>query len=118
MWVTSADEKSAEYHTVPGAAQVTLPIPGTLVGGDTKAAYVQITGQDATGSRAANQLWRYPIDGSAPTMLAYSPTVDQVNYSFFDDPLPLTNGHGVLKVWESLIDSSRVPWVLLQWVPK
>jgi hypothetical protein len=117
LWVTSDDDHSAEYFTSAGAPQVTLPISGLLVGGDITAAYVEILGKDPTGTKAAEQLWRYPIDGSTPTLLGYSPTVNDQNYSYFNDPPAVTNGNGFLKLWSPLPSSGKTPTVFLQWIP-
>ena len=118
LWVQSDDQKSAQYYTTAGTPQVTLPINGgTVVGGDTTAAFIQITGENAAGTAAAEQLWRYPIDGSAPVMISYSPTINSENYNYFSDPPPMANGNGVAKIWATLIDSTNVPWIVVQWVP-
>jgi hypothetical protein len=118
LWLMSDDGQSAQYFTAPGAPQATLPIPGTLVGGDSTAALVEVNGKDASGNDAV-QLWRYPIDGSAPTMLGYSPTVygDTYYYSGASAPGPIANADGVLTVWTGLVPGSQTPWVFLQWMP-
>ena len=117
LWVTSDDGKSAEYFTAAGTPATTLPISGALVGGDSTAAYVEVQGSDSTGTGTSRQLWRYPIDGSAPTMLANSPTVYGRQYIYDTDPLPVANKDWVVKLWAALISGSTVPWIFLQWIP-
>jgi hypothetical protein len=123
LWIMSDDGHSAQYFTSPGTPQampqITLPIPGKLVGGDATAAYVEIKGKDPTGTKDAGQLWRYPIDGSAPTVIAYSPTVSGGTYfySTASTPGPITNPDGVLTIWSAPVGGSKTPTVFLQWVP-
>ena len=119
LWVTSPDGQSAEYFKASGTPQVTLPIPGKLVSGDATAAYVDVLGQDSTGTRASDQLWRYPIDGSEPTLLAYAPVVNGEGYSYSSafQPLPVANGRGVALVLSENVSGSKTPWVILQWTP-
>jgi hypothetical protein len=118
LWSTGSDGHSAEYFTASGAPSVTLTVPGTVVGGDADQAYVEILGQNAEGTAAADQLWSYPVDGSAPVLLAYSPTQDGDSLSYFGDPQGLSNANGFLKVWTIRANGKTTPTVFLQWVPK
>jgi hypothetical protein len=117
LWVASDDGKSAQYFTAAGAPAATLPIPGTLVGGDATGAFVQILGKDTLGTTSVEQLWRYPIDGSAPTLLSNSPTVGGHNFNYAITPGPIASSDGVLTVWAVLTSDSKTPVVFLQWVP-
>jgi hypothetical protein len=120
LWVTSADGQAAEYFTAAGTPQVTLPMSaGKLVAGDATAAYLDILGQDSTGGRTSDNLWRYPIDGSAPTMLASAPIVDGEGYSYSSayQPPPVANGHGIALLMSVNVSGAKTPWVILQWAP-
>jgi hypothetical protein len=119
LWVTGADGQSVQYFAAAGTPQVTLPMSGKLVAGDTTAAYIDVAGQDSTGTRASEQLWRFPMDGSTPSLLAYSPTVNGENYPYYSayQPLPVANGNGVAVVLSVNVSGSPTPWVILQWIP-
>jgi uncharacterized membrane protein len=115
IWVASKDYKSVSYYTSSGTPQVTLSVDGSLVAGDAGAAYVETQGIDASGN-LTNQLWRYPIDGSAPTELATAPTVDGQALDYFGDPLPAANGDGIVKFW-FLRDANDQWQLVLGWTP-
>ncbi len=117
LWTSSSDHKTAQYFTQAGAPAATLQINGTIVAGDANAAYVETQGKDASGN-FAEQLWRYPADGSTPTQIGSAPTVgDSGPLSYFGDPLPIGNGNGVLKLWIARVGSDQTKALLLQWVP-
>lgn len=111
------DHGSAAYVTRAGGAGETVPISGSLVGGDAQAAYTDVRGTSASGA-SEEQLWRYPLDGSTPTQIAVAPTVDGGSLDFTGDPLPTSNGKGVIKVWltRGLLPQQPSP-ILLQWTP-
>ena len=111
FWVQGDTDKTALYYTHADSPDATVTINGSLVGGDTSAAYAEVSGQDGIA-----QLWRYPPDGSAPTQIGTAPTVDTKALSYFADPQPLPAPHGVAKYW--VIASSDATWTLyLQWLP-
>jgi hypothetical protein len=115
IWVASKDGKTASYYTSSGTPQASLTIDGTLVAGDASAAYVETEGNDASG-KTVDQLWRYPIDGSAPAQLGVSPTIDGQGLNYYGDPLPVANGDGVMKFW--LVRDANDQWqVVLGWTP-
>jgi hypothetical protein len=114
LWVQSSGGKPAQYFTQSGTPQATLQIDGGLVGGDASAAYIEVGGSNAVGV-SENQLWRYPIDGSTPTQIATSPTVDGSPLYYSGDPRLISNANGILKIWT--INSGTTPPVLLQWTP-
>jgi hypothetical protein len=115
IWAASKDGKTASYYTSSGTPQVTLSVDGSLVAGDTGAAYVETQGTDASGN-LVNQLWRYPLDGSPPSQLAAAPTVDGQSLDYFRDPLPAANGDGILKFWFQR-DANDQWQILLGWTP-
>ncbi len=117
LWVGLSDGKTAEYFTGPGAAAATLQTGGDLVAGDEKAVYVEIPANDAKTGAFENQLWRYPLDGSAPIEIATAPVLDGGPLAYFGDPLPISNGDGVLKLWVKPSGATPTPTVLLQWAP-
>ena len=111
FWSQGDTDKTALYYTHADSPDATVAINGSLVGGDSSAAYVEVSGQDGI-----EQLWRYPADGSAPTQIGTAPTVDANALSYFADPQPLPAPHGVAKYW--VIASSDATWTLyLQWLP-
>ena len=114
LWVQSSGGKSAQYFTQAGSPQATLQIGGNLVGGDASAAYVEVDGTNSAGD-FETQLWRYPIDGSAPAQIASAPTVDGNPLNYSGDPLLISTGNGILKIWTT--NSGTTPPVMLQWTP-
>ena len=115
IWSASPDGKSASYYTSSGTPQATISIGGGLVAGDAGAAYVDKDGTDAAGN-FVDQLWRYPIDGSAPTQIGTAPTIDGDSLAYYGDPMPVSNGDGVLKYWIKR-DASNNWQLLVQWTP-
>jgi hypothetical protein len=118
LWVRTTDLTSAEYFTSAGKPSVTLAISGTLVGGDSTAAYVTVPGTDAQGAWQA-QLWRYPLDGSTPTQLAVPPIVDGSYLSYSLDPSLVIGADGVATLWSTTSSSAAAEPspILLQWAP-
>jgi Tol biopolymer transport system component len=116
LWVASGDGHSARYFTASGTPQVTLPIPGWLVGGDSIAAYVEVQATDAAG-QTSEQLWRYPVNGSQPTQLASSPKVNGVTFSYARVSGLVGNRDGVLATWFSLPRGSSTLAFFIQWAP-
>ena len=100
-----------QYLSDPGGPQVTLSIDGTLVAGDTGAAYVQ---RDVT---EGTELWRYPIDGSTATLMAMAPTVDGQAQSYFADPQAVVAPDGFMKLWLVQSPDAATPTLYVQWVP-
>jgi hypothetical protein len=115
IWTQSSDGTTASYYTSSGTPQATVQIGGSLVGGDQHAAYAEILGNNAQDV-TEEQLWRYPVDGSTPAQIASTPTVDGQFLSYFDDPQPIANGDGVLKLW-NIGNNLGGPFLLIQWVP-
>jgi hypothetical protein len=119
LWVEGADGASAQDFTHAGSPDDTVQINGaqglggSLVGGDASAAYAEVEVTSASGT--ASELWRYPIDGSAPTRLAVPPTVDGSPLTYLDDPPPTTTADGFLKIWLTAGDSTQGSRILLQW---
>jgi hypothetical protein len=117
LWFGSQDGKTATYYSQAGGTPTaTVQVDGEPVAGDGSAVYVETQGTDASGN-FNEQLWRCPIDGSSPTEIATAPTIDGNPLSYFGDPMPISNGHGVLKVWTTRTGSQQVLTVLLQWTP-
>jgi hypothetical protein len=119
LWVRTTDLASAEYFTSAGSPTVTLAISGTLVAGDSTAAYVAVPGTDAQGGWQA-QLWRYPVDGSTPTQLAVPPIVNGSYISYSMHPGPVVGSHGVVTLWSTAgtaggTGASPTAPILLQW---
>jgi hypothetical protein len=115
LWTQSNTDKAVEYFTQNGSPAATQQAGGNLVAGDTKAAYTEVLGNSDAGV-TQEQLWRYPIDGSTPTEIATSPTIDGDFLSYFGDPMPSSNGDGFLKVWTKRVGSDQLLSVLLQWI--
>jgi len=117
LWVEGADHATAAYVTQAGGAGQVVQINGSLVGGDAQAAYTDVR-SNAAGGATEEQLWRYPIDGSAATKIPVAPTVDGSSLDYTGDPLPASDGKGVLKLWltHALLPQQPAP-VLLQWTP-
>jgi hypothetical protein len=117
LWVEGADHATAAYVTQAGGAGQVVQINGSLVGGDAQAAYTDVR-SNAAGGATEEQLWRYPIDGSAATKIAVAPTVDGSSLDYTGDPLPASDGKGVVKLWltHALLPQQPAP-VLLQWTP-
>jgi hypothetical protein len=116
LWASDSTAKTAKYFTQSGTPQVTLQVGHGVVAGDTQAAYSEVLGNSDQGV-TEEQLWRYPIDGSPPTQIAVSPTLDGDFLDFFGDPLPIANGDGVLKLWSTHSGSQQVALILLEWSP-
>jgi hypothetical protein len=114
LWVGSQDGKTASYYTSAGTAQAVLQVDGSVVAGDPGAAYIEVLGNNAQGT-TEEQLWRYPIDGSTPKQIASSPTIDGSFASYYGDPMPISNGDGVLKFWRA--HSGAQTTMVLQWTP-
>ncbi len=116
LWVSPDSGKTAQYFTSAGSPAATVQTGGSPVAGDAKAVYVDILG-NSDQDVAESQLWRYPIDGSTPTKIAASPTLDGQMLGYYADPLPITNGDGVLKLWSTRGISTQTTLILLQWTP-
>jgi hypothetical protein len=113
LWVESSDGRSAEYFTAADVPPITVPIPyGEIVGGSATAVYVSVLETDST-------VWRYPIDGSAPTTVGDPPTMNGQSYNTFsgDIPSPVANSDGILFVWPATVAGNTTSWVFLQWLP-
>jgi hypothetical protein len=115
VWFGSQDGKTAQYVTAPGSPPATLQIGGTVVAGDAGAVYADVLQNGSNGPEEA--LWRYPIDGSTPTQIAVSPSVDGQSLAYAADPLPQSNGDDVWKFWLSRPDGSNTFNLILQWTP-
>jgi len=116
LWTQDNTGTTAEYITQSGSVAATVQVGGNLAGGDTKAVYTEVLGNSDSGV-TEEQLWRYPIDGSTPTMIATAPTIDGGFLSYVEDPLPNSNGDGFLKIWLQRVGSDQLQSVLLQWTP-
>ena len=116
LWVGSQDGKTAAYYTTAGTPAATLQTGGSVVAGDATAAYVEVLGNNPQG-QTEEQLWRHPVDGSTPTQIASSPTIDGSFLSYFGDPMPISNGDGVLKFWSTHSGFNQQSQILLQWTP-
>jgi hypothetical protein len=116
LWVESSDAKSAQYFTTAGTPLVTVPITGTVVAGDTTAAYAEVQGHAPDGS-VELQLWRYPAGASTPTEIAVAPTFDGSSLSYSSDPAAVSNGDGVLKLWATHSLNAQTSLILLNWAP-
>jgi hypothetical protein len=116
LWTQDNTGTTAQYITQSGSVAATVQVGGNLAGGDTKAVYTEVLGNSDAGA-TEEQLWRYPIDGSTPTKIASTPTIDGDFLSYVEDPLPNSNGDGFLKVWLKRVGSDSLFSVLLQWTP-
>ncbi len=116
LWVGSQVGKTASYYTAAGTPAATVQTGGSVVAGDAAAAYVEVLGNNPQG-QTEEQLWRYPVDGSTPTQIASSPTIDGSFLSYFGDPMPIATGDGVLKFWSTRSGSDQQTQILLQWTP-
>jgi Tol biopolymer transport system component len=116
LWVSDSTGKTAKYFTQSGTPLVTIPIGGSLVAGDTSAAYVETLGNNSKGA-IEDQLWRYPIDGSTPTQIATAPTLDGSSLDYGGGPLPNSNGDGFLQIWTTRSGTQQLRLILLQWTP-
>ena len=112
FWVQSDTDKSALHFTTPDSPDATVQIGRSLVGGDASAAYADVSGPDGT-----TELWRYPMDGSAPTQIGMAPTVDGDSLSYFADPQPLPAPNGVVKYWLLTPSGATSATLYLQWLP-
>lgn len=115
LWTQSAQGKPAEYFTHAGSPDQTLPIRGTLVGGDASAAYAEAE-VTSPGGGTQPALLRYGIDGSAATRIALPPKVGGTSQSYLDDLPPDVTSDGFVKIWAIQRDSPRAS-ILLQWAP-
>jgi hypothetical protein len=119
LWVEGDDGASAQYFTRAGSPDHTVQIEGdpgsggSLVGGNASAAYSEVEVTSASGTDS--ELWRFPLDGSAPTRLAVPPTVDGIPLTYLDVPPPTTTADGFLKLWLTAGDSTQGSRILLQW---
>ena len=116
LWAGTSAATSALYFTQAGTPSATIQVGGGIVTGDTHAAYAEVLGNSDQGV-AEEQLWEYPLDGSTPTMIATSPTIDGNFLDYFGDPLPIDNGNGVLKLWSTRGANQQLSDILLQWAP-
>ena len=115
VWTESSDVTSA-ILTGPGGVLATVQIGNQLVGADDQAVYTA----GGPPSSDSNSLWRYPIDGSAPTQVAAGAQVSRDGNSlmlgFFDDNPPLLEPHAVVKIWLPASSSSNTGRALdVQW---
>jgi hypothetical protein len=117
LWSQDNTNKTASYYTQAGTPQASVQIKGSLAGGDASAAYTEVSGTNDSASAFEDQLWRYPIDGSAPTKIAVAPTIDGNSFGYTDDPQPISNGDGFLKIWTTRIGNQQLWSILLQWTP-
>ncbi len=116
LWAQDSSGKTAEYFTQAGNPQATIQVGGSLVAGDAKAAYEDVLGNNDQGV-TEEQLWRYPIDGSTPTQINSSGTIDSGALPYAADPLPISDGNGVLKLWSTRSGTQQLAVILLQWTP-
>ena len=103
------DGKTAKYFSAPGGPQVTIPIDGSVVAGDSSSAYVE---RNTTG---ATELWAYPLDGSPGRKIGTAPTIDGEDLGYFADPQSIVAPDGFIKLW--LPSTSGVRTLYYQWVP-
>lgn len=117
LWAGLSDGKTAEYFTSSGTPTTTIQVGGSVVAGDANAVYSEVPASDPKTGAFVNQLWRYPIDGSTPKQIGLAPTVDNNALSYFGDPMPVSNGDGVMKIWITRTGSAQTLTMLLQWTP-
>ena len=110
LWVSTSDGRTAQYFSDAGGPQVTLPIDGTLVAGDSSSAYVE------RNTAGAADLWRYPINGTA-TKIGTAPTLDGGDLGYFADPQPIVAPDGFIKLWHSSPTGTNPRTLYFQWVP-
>lgn len=113
LWAQDSSGKTADYYGQPGSP-VTVQVGGTLVGGSSTAVFEEVLANSDQGV-TQEQLWVFPLDGSPPSEVTSSPTIDGQFLGYAEDPLPITNGNGLLKVWSKRTGSGQTPTILLQW---
>jgi hypothetical protein len=115
LWVQNGTGKPAEYFTVAGMPDHTIQIKGTLVAGDSSAAYAE--GQVATSNGGTQPaLLRYPIDGSNSTRIALPPKAAGTSPLYSQDPPPTVTADGFVKLWAIQSDTPQAS-ILMQWTP-
>jgi len=107
----------AAFYTRPDGPDRQIPIDGRLVGADGSAIYA-----DQSDSEDAAILWRYPIDGGAPTRIAQGasiPTafgIDRLTY--YDLEPPRIGSDWLVKLWTVMsVDDPTRNSLVLQAVP-
>ncbi len=97
---------------VGGPAPVSLPVGGSLLAGDPGAAYVSVA-----GAAGADEIWRYPADGSTPALLSGAPTIGGQPLDFVGDPMPAVGPDGLAKLWLIRAGDADQLTLLFAWVP-
>jgi hypothetical protein len=113
LWTQAAEGKPAEYFTTAGTPDHTVPIRGTLVGGNATDVFAQAQSPTAGGGTQP-ALLRFPVDGSPSGRLALPPKVGQAPLLYDGKFTPTVTADGFVTIWESRADGQ--PSVLLQWV--
>ena len=112
LW--SRNEQAAEFFTQDGPATQSIPIDGPLVSADDLAVYVEQSSR--TGD--TSELWRYPISGADPVLVASAPEpYGDEAFSYFDDDPPLVSPGGLVKLWLALPTATSESALLAQWIP-
>ncbi|MCU1504367.1 MAG: protease 1 precursor [Ilumatobacteraceae bacterium] len=92
------DNTARRFHAHDTVSQ-TIDIDGTLIAASDDAIYVEL----ASVVDAKPQLWRYPLDGTAPTVAADGPSIgtgaEARVLTYADDPPILTAPGWIVKVW-------------------
>ena len=92
-------DDTAERFDSHGAPSQRIDIEGTLVAVGDDAIYVEL----ASITDATPQLWRYALDGTAPTVVTSAPSIgtgaEERLLTYADDPPILTAPGWVVKVW-------------------
>ncbi|MEO5901077.1 MAG: hypothetical protein ABIR68_13265, partial [Ilumatobacteraceae bacterium] len=92
-------DRTAQRLDGHGTPSQKIDIDGTLVAVGDNAIYVEL----ASGTDATPQLWRYPIDGTAPTIAATGPSIGtgaQARTLTYADDAPIVTAPGsIVKMW-------------------
>ncbi len=104
----------AEFFNGDGPAAQTIPIDGPLVGADDQAVYVEQT----SNLDSSSELWRYPVDGSNPVLVATPPQpYGDKTFSYFDNDPLLVGPGGLVKLWVAIATDTSESALFAQWIP-
>jgi len=111
IWAQDHTTKAARFISSSGSTSAPIQVGGSVIAGDATYAYVEVA------APTESELWRFPADGSTPTMLTAAPKIEGDEASFFADPQSTLGSNGLIKFWLIRPSSGGSPTLYFDYVP-